>query len=113
MNRETAKRFYDAKLACEEIVAFVEGETYQSFLANRALQLAIERLLTIVGEAISVALRSGDSGVDVPFVREFIGLRNRLVHAYDNVDLEIIWDTATRDDPALSARLAEMFDGPQ
>lgn len=113
MNRETAKRFYDARLACEEIASFVDGETLESFRANRVLQLAIERSLTIIGEAINIALRSSDSGVDVPFAKEFIGLRNRLVHAYDNIDLEIIWDTATNDLPALSARLVEICERPR
>lgn len=68
---------------------------------NRMLVLAATRLLEIVGEAAS-RLTEDDrlrlSGV--PW-KEIIGLRNRLIHGYDNIDHDILWATLTEDIPAL------------
>ena len=85
----------------EEACAMLEGRTRRDLDAHRMLVLAATRLLEIVGEA---ATRVPDADrLQLPAVpwREIIGLRNRLIHGYDSVDLDILWATLTIDVPAL------------
>lgn len=53
MKRETAKRLEDARVACEELIGFAHGRTEEDLFTDRAFQLVVERLLTIIGEAIN------------------------------------------------------------
>lgn len=64
-------------------------------MANRMLQDAVIRNLEVIGEAcvnLSAELRDAHSGV--PWQRAS-GIRNRLVHGYFDVDLGVVWQTAT------------------
>jgi uncharacterized protein with HEPN domain len=67
--------------------------------------LALARLLEIVGEAagrVSDETRALHSEIPWP---QIIGLRNRLIHGYDAVDYDILWQIITDDLPALLAIL--------
>jgi uncharacterized protein with HEPN domain len=83
--------------------------------SNRVLQLAVIRLLEIIGEA---AARTPDTIREhypqLPW-RQMSGLRNRLIHDYDTVDLEIVWTILTTDLPPLLLELDAIireFDSP-
>lgn len=79
------------------------GLTKEDFDQNEDLQLAITRLLQIIGEAawrVSDATRAAIPSL--PWKR-MAGLRHRLVHDYFDVDLEIVWKTA-------SGRMTELID---
>jgi uncharacterized protein with HEPN domain len=65
--------------------------------SNRTLSLALVRLLEIVGEAANrVPIVIRERHPHVPW-SQIIGLRNRLIHAYDNFDQDIIWEIVTHD----------------
>jgi uncharacterized protein with HEPN domain len=86
--------------ACEA-VEMVHGMGRDDIKSNRMLQLAVMRLIEVVGEAagrISDAYQSGHP--EIPW-REIINMRNRLIHGYDQVDLDILWDTLQEDLPRL------------
>jgi uncharacterized protein with HEPN domain len=69
--------------------------------SNRTLGLALVRLLEIVGEAATrVPVQVRESNPQVPWT-QIIGLRNRLIHAYDNFDLDIVWAIVMHDLPGL------------
>ncbi len=69
------------------------------------LSLALVRLLEIVGEAASRVSNDGRALLpQLPWV-EIIGLRNRLIHGYDSVDFDILWEILRSDIPALVAEL--------
>jgi len=75
------------------------------FERNEMMQLAVTRLLEIVGEAanrVSEAFRKRHPGI--PW-HQMIGTRNRLAHGYDDIDLEIVWDIVRNDLPPLIDRL--------
>ena len=91
--------------AIDEIIAFVDGETKDSFLKDRKLQLAIIRLIEIIGEAatrLSVPFKQKHE--TVPW-QAIIGMRNRLIHAYFDVDLDRVWETVTHSIPELSDQI--------
>jgi uncharacterized protein with HEPN domain len=92
-----------AKLALE----YVRGKTRDEFLADVQLQDAVIRRLAIIGEAakrVSVATRESLPGL--PW-RQMAGMRNIIVHEYDDVDLSVVWDAVTRDLPPLVSELAQ------
>ncbi len=78
---------------------------------DRVYSLAMTRLLEIVGEAasrVSQATRDQHSQIEwLPIV----GLRNRLIHGYDQVDHDIMWQIAQKDLPALINELEQALGG--
>ncbi len=72
-----------------------------SFLKDEVLPAAILHHLTVIGEAIShlsAALR--ERHPEVPW-RKIVAVRHRIVHAYFDLDWQILWDAATEDIPEL------------
>lgn len=68
---------------------------------------SLVRLLEIVGEAAAcVSLETRGLHASIPW-RQVVSMRNRLVHGYDEVDLDILWDTVTRDIPHLITELEQ------
>jgi uncharacterized protein with HEPN domain len=86
-----------------------QGKTRADLDTDRPLNLSLVRLLEIVGEAASrvpVSERAQYSGI--PWV-QIVGLRNRLIHGYDNVDFDILWEIVTQDLPPLIAELERIL----
>lgn len=84
-----------------EAVALTAGNTRADLDRQRLLQLGLVRLIEVIGEAagrVSDACRQECPQVPWP---EIIGMRNRLIHGYDFVDLDILWQTVQEDLPAL------------
>lgn len=91
--------------ALREVGDFVEGEDHESFLENRMLQNAVMRSFEVVGEAarrVSPEFREVHPQVPWRLMGDF---RNKLIHGYFALDLEVIWKTATEDAPMLLARI--------
>jgi len=77
-------------------IPFAHGRSRPDRDADEQLALAIVRLLEIIGEAkqVTVETRTGHPGI--PW-REIAGTRDRLIHGYFDVDLDVVWSIATRD----------------
>ena len=87
--------------ACRSACEFLGGCDRTEFLADRKTQSAVLHQLLLLGEAakrLSPAFR--DLHPHIPW-REIAGLRDRLIHAYDRVDLEMVW-------AALEGRIPEL-----
>lgn len=110
MRPEVAKRLLDALEAIRQIRSFTADKTAADFAASRLLQSAVERQFEIVGEALGRAA-SLDSELDalLPDLRRIVGLRNRLIHGYDSIDDEIIWDVIQSKLLPLMDRLQELL----
>jgi uncharacterized protein with HEPN domain len=88
----------------------VDGETRSSFAGNRRLQLAIMKVLETIGEAASnVTSEVRNENAQIPWA-SIIGMRNRLIHAYREIVLDVIWDTVTVDIPVLITELRRLLD---
>lgn len=101
--------------AAQEIMSFISDKKRSDLESDRKLSLSIVRLLEIIGEAagrISDDLRQTHSLLPWDVI---VGMRNRLIHAYFEVDLDIVWETVKRDIPTLISHLktiiAEETDG--
>ena len=95
--------------SARRIQAYVDGVTREDFRLDVQLQDAVLRRFEIIGEAsgrISVHFKDAN-----PTVRwkDMIGMRNRVIHAYDDVDVEIVWETVQRDIPTLAAQLVALL----
>lgn len=91
----------------QEAIDLVAGKRRQDLESDRVLSLALVRLMEIVGEAaarVTPEVRGRLSNVPWHGV---IGLRNRLIHGYDSVDLDILWTILSRELPALVEELKE------
>ncbi|PZO14668.1 MAG: hypothetical protein DCF25_14680 [Leptolyngbya foveolarum] len=85
---------FDIVHSAELVVQYTNGVLEEDFSTDEQLQDATIRRLLVIGEAagrISEAGRNELSTIDWPKIR---GLRNRLVHEYDNISLEIVWAIA-------------------
>ena len=88
---------------------FSKGRTRGDLDANEQLTLSLVHLLEIVGEAsgrVSQDFRRDHS--EIPWNR-ISGIRNRLVHGYFDIDLDIVWETVTTRLPELIAQLKKFL----
>lgn len=108
MRPEVAKLLHDARSACAAVATFTQGKDFAMYAADPLLRSAVERQFEIVGEALGRAVRR-DQTVEtlIPEVHRIVGLRNRLIHGYDSVDDQLMWDLVQTKLPAL----ARVLDG--
>lgn len=96
--------------ACDDAVQFSAGRARKDLDNDRMLLFAILRAIEIVGEAASrVSKATQHDAPEVPWTR-IAGMRNRLVHAYFNVNLNLVWKSVTRDIPTLLPQLQALID---
>jgi len=104
--RDPDHSFRDMLVHAQEAVALVQGKQRTDLDHDRLLNLALVRLLEIIGEAANrIPKESQVEQPDIPWM-QIIGLRNRLIHGYDAVDFDILWQIVTEDLPPLIATLA-------
>jgi len=90
----------------------VKGRTRADLDEDRQLNLSLVRLLEIVGEAANRVPREVQARYgDIPWPA-IIGLRNRLIHGYDAVDLDIVWRIVQEDLEPLIRMLERAQDFP-
>ena len=93
-----------------EARGMIRGKKRADLLKDRILELALVRLIEIVGEAAARVSPEGCRRYSrVPW-SEITGMRNRLVHGYDQVDLDVLWDTIEHDLPPLVAELERILE---
>lgn len=104
---DTLIRLQDMRDHAREAVTLMQGRSRADLNADRVLSLALVRLLEIVGEAANRLPRDvQDQYPAIPWA-EIIGLRNRLIHGYGAIDLDIVYRIITADLPPLIAALDE------
>ena len=84
-----------------EAVALAQGKSRADLDTDRLLNLALVRLLEIVGDAAGrVPKELCALHPEIPWP-QIVSLRNRLIHGYDSVDFNILWQIITSDLPPL------------
>ena len=95
----------DMLLAARDAVRFATPLTFPEFEDDRLRQLAILKSVEIIGEAASrISEETKAEYPNVPWT-QIIGMRNRLVHAYFAIELDIVWKVVQDDLPPLIAQL--------
>jgi uncharacterized protein with HEPN domain len=94
--------------AAREAIAFAKNRTRADLDIDRKLNLSLVRLLEIIGEAArGISQEFRDSYPALPW-KTMIGMRDRLIHAYFDVNLDVVWQTVTEDLPTLIAQLEKI-----
>ena len=93
---------WDIADSCQAILEYVQGRSLSDYEQNRMLRRAVERELSIVGEAVSQATRHfPDLEASIGPVRQIVGFRIRIVHGYADVDHGIVWAIVQNEVPRL------------
>jgi uncharacterized protein with HEPN domain len=88
-----------------EAVSISTGKTRSDLDSDRLLNLALTRLVEIIGEAANRVPSSIQTKYpSLPWL-QMVGARNRLIHGYDSVDFDILWAIITRDLPVVIQQL--------
>ena len=95
--------------AAREAVTYAAGRTAIELSQDRMLSLALVKCIEIIGEAASKVDPSISSRhPEIPW-GDIVGMRNRLIHAYFDIDFERVSDTITTDLPPLIANLERLL----
>lgn len=109
-DRERLFRLDDMLVAIERIETYIAGVDKAGFLADQKTIDAVVRNFEVIGEAanqLSEEFRRQYPDVPWTLMR---GMRNRLIHDYAMVDLDILWQTIVQDLPALKAALKTVIE---
>lgn len=95
--------------AGREAMEFASGRTRSDLNTNRMLVLSLVKSVEILGEAASKV--SADLRQDYPDLpwREMVTMRNRLIHGYFDINLDIVWQTVVTELPPLIAALESVL----
>jgi uncharacterized protein with HEPN domain len=94
----------------QAVLSFVKGKKRTHLKTNRLLVSGIIRELEILGEAAGkVSQKTKNMFPKLPW-KQLVGMRNRLIHAYFNVDHDIIWKTVKSNLPSFCRQLEKIID---
>ena len=107
--REVRDYLNDILESVDDIHEFTRGMTYAEFAADKKTVKAVIRCLEVIGEAakkIPAEIRASYSSL--PWA-EISGMRDKLIHEYFGVDIEIIWETVNSDLGSLKTVIPEIL----
>jgi uncharacterized protein with HEPN domain len=106
--REPGLLLDDVRVACGKIGRYLAGLDQAAFLADEKTIDAVVRNLEVVGEAVKqLPAEFKERHPDIPW-RQIAGLRNRIVHDYAGVDLEIVWHISQKALPDFLLQIQEL-----
>ncbi len=96
--------------AADDIARFIAGRERADLDSDRMLLYAVVRAVEIVGEAASKM--SEELRLSAPAIpwQAIVGMRNRVVHAYFDIDADIVWTTAREEIPVLRGAIQRLLD---
>ena len=98
--------------AAQSAIEFVSGRARADLDTDRMLLFAVVRAIEIVGEAASKVSNETRAAHNATPWQAIIGMRNRLVHAYFEVDSQVVWKTVTVEIPAVLPQLQALAATP-
>ena len=102
-------RLQDILGAIKRIESYMRGTNEKQFKNDLMRQDAIMLQIEIIGEAArNVSTEFQEQHADIPW-SEMIGMRNKLVHDYFDIDVSKIWDTTKNDIPQLKKAIVRLI----
>ena len=95
-HKEVSKYLQDILTSIEAIETYTkETKTFEDFVSKRMIYRAVEREIEIVAEAIT-RIKKVANEIEIANSKKIIGLRNRVIHSYDNVSEDIVWGVVVK-----------------
>ena len=113
MDERILKWLFDIKLAIIEIEDYFTEypKDFLKYRENVMLKRAVERDLEIIGEAMNrILARDGDFQIKITNAKLIVGLRNQVIHAYDNISDESIWSILINHLPKLKSEVDNLLE---
>jgi len=108
MDRTIKKYLFDISSAISSIEEYVgTSKIFANYEKNRQLQQAVERNLEIIGEATKRILDINPD-IKISNARKIVGVRNRIIHGYDDIDNTEIWSIIINSLPVLKKEIDEL-----
>lgn len=104
--RKLLKDIIDAIASIDEHLEY--KRLFEEFISNKTKRRAVERELEIIGEATTKLLKISPS-IQITYAKIIIAVRNRIIHAYDSIDNEIIWKIIVKDIPNLELEVKHLL----
>jgi uncharacterized protein with HEPN domain len=108
--RDTSIYIKDIVAAIDSIGQFIEGIDFRQFCKDDKTSSAVMQKLQIIGEAVKnvppdIKQRYGD----IPW-KQMAGMRDKLIHQYFRIKMDLLWETIRNDLPRLRIPLLEILD---
>lgn len=101
MTIEEKKLLTDIVIGISSIDDHLEGKRIlEEYVENKTKRRAVERELEIIGEAVNKLLKLNPE-LNISYARQIVDLRNKVIHAYDNVNNIVIWNVIMNHLPTL------------
>ncbi|TRW23332.1 DUF86 domain-containing protein [Flavobacterium zepuense] len=112
MDERILKWLFDISAAIDEIESYFENseKNFFTYKQNTMLKRAVERDLEIIGEAVNrIITRDESLAAKITNSKAIIGLRNQVIHAYDNISDENIWSILINHLPKLKTEVKALI----
>jgi uncharacterized protein with HEPN domain len=111
MSKDDEIRLQHMLDAAREALSFARGRSREDLSTDRMFALAVVKEIEILGEAASrVSVETRSQHPQVPW-QDISGMRHRLIHAYFDINLDIVWSTLRDDLPALISSIEQVVPG--
>ena len=110
MERKINKTIEDILNSILEIESFFETrpKRYDTYLSDVCLRRAVERNITIIGEAMNRLLQLAPE-IEITAARKIVDTRNYVIHGYDSVTDDIMWGIIMRHLPVLKSEVTKLL----
>jgi len=110
MDEQILKWLQDVYDSISSIESYLgESRDFNNYQKNKMLRRAVEREFEIIGEAMN-RVEKKDNSLAITAKERIIGMRNWVIHSYDNVDNQVIWGTIIRHLPKLKQEVKAILD---
>lgn len=113
MQLDAKKHLEDVRRAAKLLEQFTAGRKVEDYRDDPMLASAVERQFEIIGEALNRLLKLDPSfELRITDARRIVDFRNILIHAYDVVDEQVVWDIVERKLPVLKRQVESLLAEP-
>jgi len=110
MKRTYRDYILDILTSIQEIEEFVEGMNFEDFVKDRKTVNAVIRSLEVMGEAVKkIPSEIRKKYQEIPW-KYIAGMRDKLIHEYHGVDLEIVWEVVEKEIPPLKPKFEKILE---